>query len=104
MHAVIMAAGYGTRLEPLTNTMSKVMVPVANKPLLEWVFTSAQKIFKDVFIIIRKDQQDVKEFFSDKAEFIYQDKPLGTAHAIGLCSEYVDGKFLLLSGDGLSTE
>ena len=89
MDIVIMAAGFGTRLEPVTNNMSKVMVPVANKPLLEWVFNSAKKISKDVFIIVRKDQQDVKEFFSGKAEFIYQEKPLGTAHAIGLCGEHV---------------
>ena len=99
-----MAAGHGTRLEPLTNTMSKVMVPVANKPVLEWVFNAAQKISKDVFIIARHDQKDVNEFFKGKAEFIYQDKPLGTANAIGLCREYVNDKFLLISGDGLATE
>lgn len=104
MQCVIMAAGFGTRLEPVTNNMSKVMVPVANKPLLEWVFNAAKKISNDVFIIVRKDQQDIKEFFSDKAEFIYQDKPLGTADAIGCCKEFVGGTFLLLSGDGLAVE
>lgn len=104
MQCVIMAAGFGTRLEPVTNNMSKVMVPVANKPLLEWVFGAAKKVSKDVFIIARRDQKDVIDFFSGRAEFIYQDKPLGTADAIGCCKEFVDGKFLLLSGDGLATE
>ncbi len=104
LSAVIMSAGLGKRLEPITGSMSKVMVPVANKPLLEWVFDSARKISKDVFIIARKDQKDVLDCFESRATFIYQDKPLGTGHAIGLCSEFVDGKFLLLSGDGLAAE
>ena len=84
MQAVILAAGAGTRLEPLTLTMSKVMVPLANKPMLEWVVETAKAVADTVYIVVRRDQLDVIDYFKSKPgiRFIYQDKPLGTGHAL----------------------
>ena len=51
MQAVILAAGNGERLQPLTATRSKVMIPVANKPFLQWVYDSVS-FAEEIFIVI----------------------------------------------------
>jgi bifunctional UDP-N-acetylglucosamine pyrophosphorylase/glucosamine-1-phosphate N-acetyltransferase len=105
MQAVILAAGAGTRLEPVTMTMSKGMVPLANKPMLEWIVETAKAAADKVIIVIRKDQTDILEHFKPlrDVEFIYQDKPLGTAHAVLQAKDSVKGDFLLMNGDILTT-
>ena len=105
MQAVILAAGVGTRLEPVTMTMSKGMVPLANKPMLEWIVETARAATDKVFIVVRKDQTDIITYFKPRkdVEFIYQDKPLGTAHAVLLAKGHVKDDFILMNGDILTT-
>jgi bifunctional UDP-N-acetylglucosamine pyrophosphorylase/glucosamine-1-phosphate N-acetyltransferase len=105
MQAVILAAGAGTRLEPVTMTMSKGMVPLANKPMLEWIIETARAAADKVFIVVRKDQTDIITYFKNRqdVEFIYQDKPLGTAHALLQAKGRVKGDFILMNGDILTT-
>lgn len=105
MKAVIMAAGEGTRLRPLTLTMSKPMVPLANKPMLEWIVEGLKDIASEVFIIVRKAQSDIINHFKNRPriKFIYQEKPLGTGHALLQANAYLAGDFLLLNGDILTT-
>ena len=105
MQAVILAAGRGERLQPLSLTRSKVMIPVANKPFLHWVSDSVS-FAEEILIVIRKDQKDVIEYFSSnkKVRFVYQEKALGTADAIKQCEKYIKNKFIVINGDCLISE
>lgn len=98
MQAVILCAGKGERLKPLTETMSKVMIPVANRPLLEWTINALEGIADEIILIVRKEQKDIIEKFHNR-KLVYQDKPLGTAHAIAQCEPLVSNDFIVMNGD-----
>ena len=105
MKCVILAAGEGKRMHPLTYTRPKVMLPLANKPLLEWNVQNAKKAgLKDFIIIVGYRSNMVREYFEDGKKwgvnitYLNQGKPIGTAHALSLLSNLVDD-FLVLSGD-----
>ena len=98
MQFVILCAGRGERLKPLTNTMSKVMIPVANRPLLEWTVDSLEGIADEIIIVIRNDQKDIVDAFPN-CKFVYQNESLGTANAIGCCKPHVKGSFIVMMGD-----
>src|SRR3989338_8250675 len=102
LQAVILAAGKGERLQPLTATRSKVMIPIANRPFLQWVYDSVSFV-DEILVVIRKEQKDIKEYFSQykKVKFIYQPKASGTADAIRQCEKYIKGKFIVINGDCL---
>ncbi|MBS3056596.1 MAG: NTP transferase domain-containing protein [Candidatus Aenigmarchaeota archaeon] len=99
MKFVILAAGNGTRMCPLTQTMSKPMIPVANKPLLEWYVEKIEKLGTDIILVVRKDQKDIREYFDGRVEFAYQDTPKGTADAILATENFIDGKFVVSNSD-----
>lgn len=105
MKAVILAAGAGTRLEPLTLAISKSMIPLAGRPMLDWVVDSAKAVADKVVIVVRREQTDILEHFNGRPdiEFVYQDKPLGTGHALMQAKGKVSDDFLLLNGDILTT-
>lgn len=106
MQAVVLAAGEGKRMYPLTQTRPKVMVPVANKPLLEHVMLAARDagISEFVFVVGYK-KETVKEHFGNGSrwgvsiKYIEQEEQFGTAHAIGLAKKFVSSRFLVLNGD-----
>ncbi|MCX9084531.1 MAG: sugar phosphate nucleotidyltransferase [Candidatus Methanoperedens sp.] len=108
MKAVILAAGEGLRCRPLTLTRSKVMLPVANKPILEYVIQAlSNNDIKDIIIVVGYKKERVKDHFGNGKKFgvnisyIDQDTQLGTAHAIKLAKPYVGEKFIVLNGDNL---
>lgn len=98
MQTVILAAGLGTRLGPLTKNISKPMLPVANKPFIEWIVQAAGK---DLIVVARKDQSDLINYMDGKAEIVYQEKPLGTGDALLSCKGHLKGDFLVVNGDCL---
>lgn len=105
MKCVILAAGEGKRMHPLTFTRPKVMLPIANKPLLEWNLTNAIHAgLKNFIFIIGYRSEMVRNYFDNgkkwgvDIQYVNQGKPLGTAHAIGMVEKFVD-KFIVLSGD-----
>jgi len=105
MKCVILAAGEGKRMHPLTYTRPKVMLPLGNKPLLEWNLKNAKKAgLQDFIIIVGYKSNMVREYFEDGEEwgvnitYLNQGKPMGTAHALGLLRHFVDD-FLVLNGD-----
>jgi len=105
MKCVILAAGEGKRMHPLTFTRPKVMIPIANKPILEWNLINAIDAgIKEFIFIISYKSEMVRNYFENgkkwkvKIEYISQGEPLGTAHAIGTAEKFVDN-FLILSGD-----
>ncbi len=105
MKCVILAAGEGKRMHPLTYTRPKVMIPIANKPILEWNLLNAidAGIKEFVFVVGYKSEM-VRNYFQDgkkwniKIEYVNQGKALGTAHAIGMVEKFVDN-FIVLCGD-----
>lgn len=106
MKAVILAAGEGRRLRPFTETMPKVMLPIANKPIIEHIVDSLKKTGIDEIIIVVGYKKEVvmehfKEYDDVKIKFVFQDKQLGTSHALLQAKEYIKESFLVLSGDNI---
>jgi glucose-1-phosphate thymidylyltransferase len=111
MKAVILAAGEGLRCRPLTLTRSKVMLPVANKPILEYVIRALSKNdIKEIIIVVGYKKERIMDHFGNgnnfdvKISYIDQDAQLGTAHAIKLAEPLVGEKFMVLNGDNLIDE
>jgi len=110
LKAVVLAAGKGTRLKPLTNTRPKHLIPVAGKPILEHVLLTLKKVgIHEIYIIVGYKAEMIKDKFSDgsnlglKIEYIVQSKLLGTADAIKTAQPYVNENFLVVYGDLLFT-
>jgi len=105
MKCVVLAAGEGKRMHPLTFTRPKVMLQIAGKPILEWNLLNAiaTGIKEFVFVIGYKSEM-VRKYFGDgkkwniSIEYVNQGKALGTAHAIGMVERFVDD-FIVLCGD-----
>ena len=106
MKAVILAAGEGSRMRPLTYTRPKVMLPIANKPILEHLLTEVREagIGEFIFIVGYCDEQ-VRNYFGRGKKwgvniaYCEQRKQLGTADAIRMVADMLDGKFLVINGD-----
>lgn len=101
MQAIILAAGSGTRLEPMTSTMSKAMAPMANRPMLDWIIETMKPVADEFIIVCRKEQEDIARHFSGRSDvkLVYQDKPLGTGHAAMQCKPHIRGDFILTNSD-----
>lgn len=111
MKAIILAAGEGVRCRPLTLTRSKVMLPIANRPILEHVIDSLEKNgITDIILIVGYEKERIMDYFEDglnfgvKIKYVEQKAQLGTAHAIEQAKELInpeDSEFLVLNGDNL---
>ncbi|MDK2830662.1 bifunctional sugar-1-phosphate nucleotidylyltransferase/acetyltransferase [Methanolobus sp. WCC1] len=112
MKVVILAAGEGTRMRPLTASKPKVMLPIANKPMMEHTINAAIEAGVKEFLIVTGYREDaIKDYFKDgshlgiSVEYVRQEEQLGTANAIGCAKVFVNGHFIVLNGDMLvSTE
>ncbi|AQX72969.1 bifunctional sugar-1-phosphate nucleotidylyltransferase/acetyltransferase [Dehalococcoides mccartyi] len=109
MKAVILAAGEGSRMRPLTFTRPKVMLPIAGKPILEHLLmeVSASGIKEFVLVVGYRDEQ-VRSYFADgakwgvKISYCQQTRQLGTAHALKQLENQLEGNFLVMNGDILA--
>ncbi|MBE8540551.1 bifunctional sugar-1-phosphate nucleotidylyltransferase/acetyltransferase [Geoglobus acetivorans] len=110
MQAVILAAGEGTRMRPLTYTKPKVMLPVANKPILQHVIENLARAGVDEVVLVVGYREDtVREHFGDELEgvrikYVRQTKQLGTAHALLSAKHLLDDRFMMLNGDAIVFE
>jgi len=106
LKAVMLAAGEGSRMRPLTYTRPKVMIPIANRPILEHLVIEAKKagIGEFVFVVGYHDEQ-VRDYFADGSrwgvsiEYRRQGRQLGTADALRMVEGLLGGDFLLINGD-----
>ena len=109
LKAVILAAGEGVRMRPLTNNRPKPLVEVGGKPLLYYTFRALPKEVTEVAVVVGYLAEQVQEYFGTKYErftitYVHQAEKRGTAHALGLCREFLgDGRFILLYADDLQS-
>ncbi|MFX0002580.1 MAG: bifunctional sugar-1-phosphate nucleotidylyltransferase/acetyltransferase [Candidatus Hodarchaeota archaeon] len=108
MKAVILVAGEGKRLRPITSSRPKPMIPLLGKPLLEHIILGLKNVKIDqILLIVGFKQEKIKEYFEKASkylkvqiDYITQDEYLGTAHAAGYAKEFVnDEDFLMMYGD-----
>jgi len=113
MKAVILAAGKGKRLRPITATNPKPMIPLAGKPLLEHTILGLKSAGIDNVLIITGYKEDaIRDYFKNgidtfgvKISYITQGEHLGTAHATNYAKSFVkNDNFLLMYGDLLVDE
>jgi len=106
LKAIILAAGEGNRMRPLTYTRPKVMLPIANKPILEHLLIQGKKAgIKEFIFITGYHDEQVRDYFGsgDKwgvnIDYCTQRRQLGTADALKMVKGLVDGNFLVINGD-----
>lgn len=110
MKGVVLAGGTGSRLRPITHTGPKQLVPVANKPVLQYGIEDLRDAgITDIGVILgQKGRDEIQEFLGDGSAFdvdityIVQGEPLGLAHAVGCAQEFVgDDDFVVYLGDNI---
>ena len=106
MKAIILAAGEGSRMRPLTYTRPKVMLPIANKPILEHLILEAREAgITDFIIVVGYHDEQVRSYFSNghrwsvNISYSNQRRQLGTADAVQMVEGMIDGNFLMMNGD-----
>lgn len=106
MKAIILTAGEGTRMRPLTTTRPKTMLITGGKPLIQYNIESLRDAgIKDITLVVGYKKEVIEEYFGDGSKFgvninyAVQEGQLGTAHAIGSAEKYIDESFIVLNGD-----
>jgi bifunctional UDP-N-acetylglucosamine pyrophosphorylase/glucosamine-1-phosphate N-acetyltransferase len=111
MKAVILAAGKGKRLMPITSSRPKPMIPLAGKPLLEHTILGLKDAGIDEILVIVGYKEELfknyfgngKDKYSVKIEYVTQKEQLGTGHAVGYAKDFVKyDPFMLMYGDILT--
>jgi bifunctional UDP-N-acetylglucosamine pyrophosphorylase/glucosamine-1-phosphate N-acetyltransferase len=108
MKVVILAAGKGKRMGPLTQLKPKPMLPIVDKPMVEHLILNAKSVgLKEFIFVVGWKAESLKSYFKDgrewnlKIQWIDQAKAKGTAHAITCAKPFLDEDFLVLSGDSI---
>jgi glucose-1-phosphate thymidylyltransferase len=109
MKGVILAAGKGSRLFPVTKVVPKPLLPIANKPTLEYAFDQLKGCgISEVCVVVGDNEGIMREQLGDGSQFglslsfVRQDNPKGLAHAVGFAKEFVgDDDFVLYLGDAI---
>jgi len=107
VQAVVLAAGEGTRMRPLTFTRPKVMLPIANRPILEHLFISLKKAgISRVVLVVGYRDETIRSYFGSEwngieIEYANQRKQLGTADALRAASHLLEERFLMMNGDAI---
>lgn len=109
MKGVILAAGKGSRLNPVTKVIPKPLLPILNRPTLDYAFDQMKACgITDVCIVVGENEQLMREELGDGTEvglylsYVRQTDPQGLAHAVGFAEKFVDGDdFVLYLGDAI---
>lgn len=106
MEAVIMAGGRGQRLSPLTDSVPKPMLPLNGKPIIEYNIDRLISFgIKKIYISVKYLGQQIVDYFGDgsskdiEIEYVWEDKPLGTAGALALIENFSTEHILLMNSD-----
>ena len=109
MKAVILDAGLGTRLQPYTFFIPKPMLPLGNKPLLEYLveWVKQLKNIDEVIICVSYLHRTIEDYFEDggrfgiKISYARSERPLATAGQLKTAEKMLNGRFLCLYGDSI---
>ncbi|MBU4193674.1 MAG: glucose-1-phosphate thymidylyltransferase [Actinobacteria bacterium] len=109
MKALVLCGGSGSRLRPITHTMAKQLVPIANKPVLFYGLEAIRDAgIEDVGIVVGETAREIREAVGDGSRwgldvtYITQDEPLGLAHAVLVSEGFLgDDEFVMYLGDNL---
>ncbi len=109
MKAVIMAGGFGTRIQPLTASMPKPMIPLFNRPIMLHIVELLKKHdITELVMLLYHQPFYIKNFFRDGSDFgvkityVTPIADMGTAGAVKAAEKYLDERFLVISGDLLT--
>ena len=107
MQAVVLAAGKGTRLRPLTDDKPKVLVEVNGTPLIQDVFDNLLEAgATELVVVVGYKAEQIIDRFGDEYEgvpitYTHQREQLGLAHAILQAEPHINGPFMLMLGDNV---
>ena len=107
---IVLAAGEGTRLRPLTANRPKTMLPAADRPVLEHVLDVLVECgFETIHLVVGYRQERVQEHFGHRyrdvpISYVKQEKQLGSAHALGQAADSTEEPVLVLNGDRVIDE
>ena len=110
LKALVLCAGKGTRLRPLTDSIAKPLIPVANRPILFYIFDQIKDAgIKEIGLVVSPDNQiQLQNAVGDGTDFglevkyIIQSEPKGLAHAVRASQDFLgNSSFLLFLGDNL---
>jgi mannose-1-phosphate guanylyltransferase/phosphomannomutase len=108
MKAVVMAGGFGTRIQPLTHSLPKPMLPIVNRPMMEHIIVKLRDELniKEFVILLYFKPETIKEYFKDgsdwgiQIDYVLPDDDYGTAGAVKCAQDYLkDENFVIVSGD-----
>jgi bifunctional UDP-N-acetylglucosamine pyrophosphorylase/glucosamine-1-phosphate N-acetyltransferase len=107
MQTVILAAGQGTRMRPLTDRRPKPMLPVADRPLMAHTADAAVEAgATELLLVVGYEADAVRGYFGDEyrntpVRYAVQAEQRGTAHAVRAAREHIEGAFAVLNGDDI---
>ncbi|MXR52208.1 NTP transferase domain-containing protein [Halovenus sp. WSH3] len=110
MQAVLLAAGQGTRMRPLTDALPKPMVPVADRPLVAHAADAAVDAgVSELIVVVGYERDAITSYFGESyrgvpVTFVTQSEQRGTADAVRAAAPELDGEFVVLNGDNLYDE
>lgn len=106
MKALILIGGMGTRLRPLTCEKPKPLLPICNKPFLEYQFQLIRKHgIREVILCVAYLSHEFENYFGNgkkwglKIRYVHEKKPLGTGGAIRNASRHIDEPVVIFNGD-----
>jgi mannose-1-phosphate guanylyltransferase len=104
MKAMVLAAGLGTRLRPLTYEITKPMVPVLDRPVMEHIVDLLGRHgFDEVIANLHYFPDSIREHFGDRLQYRFEEELLGTAGGVRGCADFFgEEPFLVISGDALT--
>ena len=96
MQAVILAAGEGMRVRPLTRSRPKAMIPIANRPIIDYVIHSlVRNGIRDITVVVGYKKEQVIRYLNGldlPVRVVVQERQLGTAHALKCAGHEVSGR------------
>lgn len=106
MQCVILAAGKGTRLRPLTEHTPKPLVQVSGKALLDYVVEALPSAVTELIIVTGYLEEQIKEYCGEEfhgrsVKYIHQAEQNGPAKALWLCKELIKNRFILMFADDI---
>lgn len=107
MQAIVLAAGEGTRMRPLSASCPKPMLPVAEEPLVAHTARAAVEAgAEELVLVVGYEADTVREYFGAEyagipVKYSVQEEQRGTADAVRAAREHIDGPFAVLNGDNL---